>query len=79
MANIEKLNDDALDNVSGGFFNYYTNSAGYQKCMVDGVGSFYCTADAFGQIAAYSSDITLSAQQVVDWALANGYFSYDPV
>ena len=78
MANIEKLNDDALDSVSGGAFNYYTNSQGYQKCVVDGVGTFYCSADAFGAVAAYASDVTLSAQQVTDWALANGYFSSNP-
>ena len=78
MADMVKLNDDALDSVSGGFFNYYTNSQGYQKCVVDGVGTFYCSSDAFGRVSAYASDVSLSAQQVVDWALANGYFSYNP-
>ena len=78
MADMVKLNDDALDTVSGGAFNYYTNDQGYQKCYVDGVGTFFVTADAFGQVAAYSSDVTLTAQQVVDWALANGYFSSNP-
>ena len=33
----------------------------------------------FGAVAAYSSDVTLTAQQVTDWALANGYFSTKPI
>ena len=78
MADMVKLNDDALDSISGGAFNYYTNSAGQNKCVVDGIGTFYTTPDAFGYVAAYASDVTLSAQQVLDWALANGYFSYNP-
>jgi len=78
MADMVKLNDDALDSVSGGAFNYYKDSSGQNKCMVDDVGKFYCTPDAFGYVAAYASDVSLTAQQVVDWALANGYFSYSP-
>ena len=78
MANIEKLTDDALDAVSGGAFNYFSRN-GVNYCYVDDIGSFYASADAFGKVAAYSSDITKTAQEVVDWALANGYLSTTPI
>lgn len=78
MARIE-LNEERLDEVVGGAFHYYTNKAGQQKCVVDGVGSYYVTATAFENVAAHAADVTLSAQQVTDWALANGYFSTTPI
>ncbi len=76
----EELNEERLDEVVGGAFNYYTNSKGQRKCYIDDLGiAYYVTADAFGAVAAYSSDVTLTVQQVTDWALANGYFSSTPV
>ena len=78
MANIEKLTDDALDAVSGGAFNYFSRN-GVNYCYVDNIGSFYAAADAFGYIAAYASDSTKTAQEVVDWAIANGYLSSSPM
>ena len=75
----EMLNDERLDEVVGGAFHYYTNSKGYRKCVVDDVGTYYCSADAFGAVAAYASDTSLSAREVTDWALANGYFSDSPL
>lgn len=77
MARVE-LKEERLDEVVGGAFNYYTNKAGQKKCVVDGVGTYYCSETAFENVAAYAADITLTAQQVTDWALANGYFSYNP-
>lgn len=74
----EMINEERLDEVSGGAFNYYTNKAGQRKCVVDDVGTYYVSADAFGAVAAYSSDVSKTAQEVVQWALANGYFSTKP-
>lgn len=78
MANMERLNDDALDQVAGGAFNYYS-SGGQNFCYVDGIGNFYASPDAFGKVAGYASDVTLTPQQVVDWAIANGYLSTSPM
>ena len=79
MANRIPLEEDRLDEVVGGAFHYYTNSKGQKRCYVDDVGTFYCNAEAFGAVAAYASDVTKTAQQVADWALANGYFSTQPM
>ncbi|MBR5345738.1 MAG: hypothetical protein IK127_07920 [Clostridia bacterium] len=79
MARME-LDEERLDEVVGGAFNYYTNSKGQRRCYVDTTGAaYYCSADAFGAVAAYSSDTTKTVQEIVDWALANGYFSTNPM
>ena len=74
----EMINEERLDEVVGGAFNYYTNKAGQRKCVVDGVGTYFVSADAFGAVAAYASDTSKTAKQVVDWAIKNGYFSTKP-
>lgn len=74
----EEIKEERLNEVVGGAFNYYTNSKGLARCYVDDIGTFYVSSTAFENVAAYASDVTLTAQQVVDWALANGYFSYNP-
>ena len=79
MSDRIELNEERLDEVVGGAFNYYTNSKGQRRCYVDDIGSFYVTADAFGAVAAYSSDVTKTAQDIVDWAISNGYFSTEPI
>lgn len=80
MADRFELDEERLDEVVGGAFNYYTNSKGQRRCYVDGLNAtYYVSADAFGAVAAYSSDTTLTSKQVVDWAIANGYFSTKPI
>jgi len=79
MSNRIELDEERLDEVVGGAFNYYTTKKGTRKCQVDGVGTYYCTADAFGAVAAHASDTSLTAQQVVSWALSHGYFSTTPL
>lgn len=76
LARVE-INEQDLNNVVGGAFNYIERN-GQTICIVDGVGAYYASSDAFGAIAAYSSDVTLTAQEVVDWAVANGYLSKNP-
>lgn len=75
----EFIDEERLDEVVGGAFNYYTNSQGQRRCYVDNIGTYYVSADAFGAVAAYSSDTSKSAQDVVNWAVANGYFSKKPI
>jgi len=80
MADRIPMDEERLDEVVGGAFNYYTNSKGQRRCYVDDLGTaYYVTADAFGAVAAYSSDTTKTVQQVTEWALANGYFSTTPI
>lgn len=79
MANRIELDEERLDEVVGGAFNYYTNSKGQRKCVVDGVGTYYVTADAFGAVCAYTSDTSITAQEAVNWAISNGYFSTSPM
>ena len=75
----EFIDEERLDEVVGGAFNYYTNGQGQRKCYVDDIGTYYVSADAFGAVAAYSSDTSKTAQDVVNWAVANGYFSKKPI
>ena len=74
----EELKEERLNEIVGGAFNYYTNSKGQARCYVDDIGTYYVTDTAFENVAAYASDVSLSAQEVVDWALENGYFSTTP-
>ena len=77
MARVE-LNEQNLENVVGGAFNYFQRN-GQTICKVDGVGAYYASPTAFGQIAAHAAaDTSLTAQEVVDWAVANGYLSKNP-
>jgi len=73
----EELNEERLNEVVGGAFHYIQRN-GQTICIVDGVGNYYASSTAFAQISAHCSDMTLSAQEVVDWAVANGYLSKKP-
>lgn len=80
MADRIEINEERLDEVVGGAFNYYTNKQGQRRCFVDDLNTaYYVSADAFGAVAAYSSDVTKTVQEIVDWAIANGYFSTKPI
>lgn len=72
------LNEQELDSVVGGAFHYIEKN-GYRFCVVDNVGNYFASADAFGKISAYAADTTKSAQEVVNWALQNGYLSTSPI
>ena len=53
----EFIDEERLDEVVGGAFHYYTNSAGKFRCKVDKVGTYYASADAFGAISAHAADV----------------------
>ena len=76
MARVE-LNEQNLENVVGGAFHYIQRN-GQTICIVDNVGNYYASPTAFAQISAHASDTSLTAQEVVDWAVANGYLSKKP-
>lgn len=71
-----ELNDEDLDNVAGGAFNYYDTDGNGDKdtCKIDGYGTYHCNA-------ASKSNITLlilqnpgcSVQQIIDMAIEKKY------
>lgn len=76
----ELIDEERLDEVVGGAFHYYTNKSGQRRCYVDDLATtYYVSADAFGAVAAYASDLSKTAQDIVNWAVANGYFSANPI
>ena len=73
-----ELNEQELESVIGGAFHYFQKN-GYNLCYVDGIGTFFASANAFTQIAAHASDTSLTSQQIVDWAVEQGYLSNKPI
>lgn len=47
MVDRMQLNEQELDNVVGGAFNFFTNSKGNPRCNVTGHGNFDTTPDGF--------------------------------
>lgn len=75
MANRMELNDLDLDNVVGGAFNYNTAADGSMTCRVDGADTYHCTENAKNKISTYVlTHKGCSLQDVINYALANGYF-----
>lgn len=76
----EIIDEVRLDEVVGGAFNYYTNSKGQRRVYIDSLGiAYYASADAFGAVSAYASDVTKTVEDITNWALSNGYFSTKPI
>lgn len=75
MENRYELNEDDLDQVIGGAFNYYTNPDDTMYCVVDGAGTYNCTENAKDKISAYIvTHRGCTLQEVIDYALNKGYF-----
>lgn len=76
MARIE-LNEQNLEDVVGGAFNFSYTDQGAQSCYVDGVGEFHCNSQARDRLTAlklqHKKD-RWSAQQYVDVLLAEHLF-----
>ena len=75
MSDRKELNEEALEQVVGGAFNFYTTQKGTNKCVVDGIGTYYVTADAFAWVVQKTAGDKYSAQEVVNMAIAAGKFS----
>ena len=68
MARIE-LNDDAIDQVVGGVFQFYKNGT---RCKVQG-GKYQCEASAQFQIITLANqNPTLSEAELLELALSQG-------
>lgn len=76
MARVE-LNEKQIEEVVGGAFNFYYDQQGAKGCFVDGVGNFYCNAEARDKLTLlkmqHKKDKWTAAQYVAE-LLAGGYF-----
>lgn len=74
MAKRVELNEMEVEKVVGGSFNFFTRN-GNNLCYVDDMNcTYYCTADAFQWVAEQTSDPSVSYEEVVELALAEGKF-----
>lgn len=72
MANRVQLNDDQLDMVTGGAFNFYAGKDGQKQVYVDGVGTFNCSDAASAWIISQITSGNNSPAAVVEEAVAQG-------
>ena len=73
MANRVPLNDQVLEQVSGGAFNFYSQD-GKTQCYVDGLGTFYCSEAASKWIINQVSMGNTAPDTVVAEAVEKGLF-----
>ena len=82
MADRIELNEQDLQDVVGGAFNFYTyKKTGEYLCYVDGIGTYKPTSSSSrAQIVVMcAQNDGLSQQELVDLAIANGYLTvYNP-
>ncbi len=74
----EIINEEALEDVVGGSFNWWRTSDGTRKCKVTGIGTFVCTVDAkdtFAWLKAEHRGEGWTEQMYVDALLATGDFT----
>ena len=72
-----QLNDQDVEKVVGGAFNWYYDEQGARYCWVDGVGDFSVILEAKDRYAALKLAHKLdgwTAQMYVDVLVQEGYF-----
>ncbi len=72
MAARMQLNDDQLDMVTGGAFNFYAGKDGQKQVYVDGVGTFNCNDSASAWIVSQITSGNTSPESVVAEAVEKG-------
>ena len=72
MAARMQLNDDQLDMVTGGAFNFYAGKDGQKQVYVDGVGTFNCNDSASAWIISQITSPNASEEAIVKEALEKG-------
>ena len=70
MKNRVQLNDQELENVVGGVFNFYTKGS-ESLCYVEGSGTFLCSPDASAWIVQQMTS-GASTEDVVAKAIESG-------
>ena len=73
MARVE-LKEAEVEQIVGGAFNFYKNSAGLDKVYVDGYGAYFCTPNAAMWTIEQTAGNTRTCAEVLNEALALGYF-----
>lgn len=74
----EEINEQQLEDVVGGNFNWWKTSTGVRKCKVTGLGTFICTVDAkdtFAWLKAAHQGEGWTEQDYVNALLASGDFT----
>ena len=71
MANRMQLNDDQLEQVTGGAFNFYSRD-GQKLVYVDGIGTFYCNDSASSWIISQMTSDNVAPDAIVEKALKEG-------
>ena len=79
MAKRVQLNEEQVEKVVGGAFNFYTNKKGQQRCVVDDVGTYYVTPNAMMWVIERTAGSDDSSAVVTQEALDLGYFSVTPL
>lgn len=78
MANRIQLNDQDVENVVGGAFNWYKDPTGAQRCRVDYVGDFAAAPNAmerFYELKLQHRYDKWSAAQYTQALVDEGFFS----
>lgn len=73
----ELLNEQNLEDIVGGAYNFYYDENGVKCCQVDGVGTYQCTADAQDKLIFYKLQYKgqgLTAQDYVNLMINAGCF-----
>ncbi len=72
MAKRMQLNDEQVEQVTGGAFNFYTSKEGQRLVYVDGVGTFNCNDSASAWIISQITSPNASEEAIVKEALEKG-------
>ena len=76
MTRVE-LNEQDMEKIVGGAFNWYYDRQGAARCRVDGVGEYYVTSSAKDRYAALKLEHKLDGWKGADYVAvltAEGYF-----
>ena len=74
MAERFQLNEQDLEMGIGGAFNYWEDENGNMQCSIDNAGEYHAKDNAKDKISKYIiTQKPTSLQQVVDWAVSEGY------
>ena len=73
MSKRVQLNEKEMEQIVGGAFNFYTKD-GQQKCYVDGIGTFYCSSEAFSWVVERTAGCDDPSSVVVQEALDKKLF-----
>ena len=77
MADRIQLNEQEMDDVVGGAYNFYYDAQGAKRCDVDNVGDYRCDSEARDRLTALKllhRGQGWTAQMYVDELVKEGHF-----